>query len=183
VSHVVPEAEAGLEPWFRSLRERLLEITARRVPPGVAEDLVQEALSVVLQRGVRAGSFDTVDGLPPLAWSLQVMRNTIGNYYQKARTLSRHVQPLADHDEVPHGDPTPLDALELDESAGLIRETLEDLGGQDGQCGRYLTRLLDGLSPADLARSEGVEAAAFYRRLYRCRQKFRLLLMEKGVFP
>ena len=49
-----------LEPWLENLRARLLGVTRRRVPHETAEDLVQDALKVIVERGLRVGSFDTL---------------------------------------------------------------------------------------------------------------------------
>ena len=58
---------------------------------------------------------------------------------------------------------------------------LRELAEVDGVCGRYLQRLIDGLSPSDLAREERLGAAVLYRRVYRCRLKLRSILERMGV--
>ena len=52
---------------------------------------------------------------------------------------------------------------------------------RDRDCARYLQRLFDGVAPGELARQEGLEEAALYRRVYRCRIKLRTLLARRGV--
>ena len=49
--------QSPLEPWLESLRARLLGVARRRVPQVAAEDLVQDALKVILERG-RRGDYD-----------------------------------------------------------------------------------------------------------------------------
>lgn len=51
----------------------------------------------------------------------------------------------------------------------------------DPASGRYLLRWIDGLPPGALAREEGIEEAAFYRRLYRCREKSRARRSSMGI--
>src|SRR5437763_12695479 len=118
---------SSIEPWLVQLRARLLAVASRRVPPEAAEDLVQDTMGVILERGIRIGSFDTVDGLPPLVWSLQVMRNVIGDFYQRNRTATRHLEERtgADHEAVTSL--TPLDALESADSTRAIHEPIDAL--------------------------------------------------------
>ena len=65
-----------------------------------AEDLVQSALGIIMEK---------MQDRPDLAWCLQVLRNVIGNHYQRRRSaesVAVEDQPLAD------GDATPLERLE-----------------------------------------------------------------------
>ena len=123
-----------------------------------------------------------VDGLPPLAWCFQVLRNVIGNFYQRERTRAE-ADPEAER-EATYGAasrPTPLEALESRDSERIIREGVDELAATDKNCGRYLHLVLAGEDPATIARREVVPAASLYRRLYRCRQKLRSILEEKGM--
>ncbi len=164
--------------WYESLRQRYLSLARRRVEPDAVEDVVQEALRVVFER---EGIFsrDTEDGLPPLAWCFQVLRNTIGNHYQKRRTRSRE-QNIDTAYGLSHGK-TPLEALQESESETLIHALLATLEETDPQCARYLQRLAEGEKPAEVAEREKLRAAVFYRRIYRCRGKLRELMREEGV--
>ncbi len=178
------------------LRERFMEVALRRVPADVAEDLVQEALLVVVARGREAGfgpsaasagaagpaaALVTEEGqaLPPLAWSFQVLRNVIGNWYQRRETRERWISS-APAPEVP-GAGTPLEALEESDALSRLERALRLLADNDPACGRYLRRIVEGAEPSDIAREERVDPAAFYRRLYRCRGKLRELLEQEGV--
>ncbi len=165
--------------WLVQLRARFLALSLRRVPESVAEDLVQDALSIVLEKGVQLG--EDVDGRPALAWCFQVLRNTIGNFYQKQRTRSGH-SDIDDALDLAGGD-TPLEAMETSEVSQLLHETIAGLDTDDDRCGRYLRRLGEGYSPAEMAVEEGLDAAILYRRIYRCRAKLRTLLRQKGVLP
>ena len=179
--------------WLDQLRARFLAIAARRVPAAAAEDLVQEALMIVVQKGVRPGAAagastaGAIDGLPPLAWCFQVLRNTVGNWYQRERTR----RSAADPSSVTHGQlrdasapersPTPLEALEHAETAGLVADALRELAAESGSCARYLRGIAEGEKPASIARREGLEEGVLYRRIYRCREKLRGLLAARGV--
>jgi len=158
-------------------------VTARRVPVDAADDLVQDAMEIILKRGVQVGSFDTPDGLPPLVWCLQVLRNVIGNYYQRTRTLSRRGPVPLDEVSEPAAGPTPLAALESGDAVRTILDTIDTMGPRDADCARYLRTLIAGVSPAELARTEGVDPMALYKRLYRCRIKLRTILVRRGILP
>lgn len=148
---------------------------------------------VIVEKGVRAGAAaafgvaGATDDLPPLAWCFQVLRNTIGNWYQRERTRRAAADPMSiAHDQLraatAPGQPlTPLEALERSETASLLGEALRALAAGSESCGRYLRGIGDGQKPAAIARREGVEEAALYRRIYRCREKLRALLAARGV--
>lgn len=145
----------------------------RRVADEAVDDVIQDALRVVYEKG-------WAHGAPELSWCFQVLRNTIGNHYQKRRVRERDVP--ADAHRAP-AEPTPLEALENNESASLIRDCLRTLRRTDAPCAERIERLLEGVSPAEIAVAEDVPAAVLYRRMYRCRAKLRVLLHAKGVLP
>lgn len=179
--NVTPSGEVRpTEAWLGRLRERLLAIASRRVPAESVEDVVQDALRVIVQRRIPDSSAVRIDDLPELAWCFQVLRNTIGNYYQKTRSRLRWQEQAATRTAAP-APPTPLDALESAEATRVILAAMEDMRDDSESCGRYLERLAAGDSPADLARNEGLDPAVLYRRIYRCRHKLRLKLMERGI--
>jgi RNA polymerase sigma factor (sigma-70 family) len=174
-------AMESAESWSSELHRRFVELARRRVPEDEAEDLVQEAMTVVLTRSGEIEEARLVEGRPPLAWCFTVLRNTIGNYYQRRERWAKTV----DEDAVDrlHAEGTPAEALESKELRIHIHQALQKLRGSDPQCWGFLSRLGDGIKPRSLAQSAGLEEAVLYRRLYRCRQKFRHLLEERGVRP
>jgi len=174
---------SGAEDWFAELRRRFLAVAGRRVPSEMVEDIVQDALGVVYEKGVQPGLGDEVDGRPALAWCFQVLRNTIGNYYQRERTRSAHIADDAEPELVPAtaSGTTPLEALHERQVETALAQALDDVDRDGGQCGRYLRELAAGRPPVDLATDEGVVPAVFYRRVYRCRQRLREVLRERGV--
>jgi len=156
-----------------------MEVSARRVPAAEVEDLVQEAMTVVLCRAQQIESERLVEGLPPLAWCFQVLRNTIGNFYQR-NARAKQESELIELASVSAGG-TPAEALEQKELLQRLNEALQELRAADRQCWGFLSRLADGEKPRRLAQDAGLSEAVLYRRLYRCRQKFRRLLEERGV--
>ena len=158
------------DAWLVTLRQRFTEIAARRVDAAAVEDLVQDAMRVVLEKGGEQ---------PRLDWCFQVLRNVVGNYYRREKTRRRFV--VADPEgaaDAATEDVTVLEALESDESVRLLQSGVASLGSP---CTGYLGALMGGSSPAVVAEDEGLEAAVFYRRLYRCRQKLREWLKSRGV--
>ncbi|MBZ0268844.1 sigma-70 family RNA polymerase sigma factor [bacterium] len=174
-------AQRGDE-WFAQLRERFLAIARRRVPEDAAEDLVQEALRIVHEKRDLLARADAVDGTPALAWCFQVLRNVIGNFYQRERTRS-DADPVALRAALAEDAPpvTPLESLEEREAERRITEAVDELADGAGDCARYVRALLDGLEPAAIAKREGVSAPVLSRRLYRCRAKLRVILERRGV--
>ncbi len=167
---------------LRDLRDRFISVTRRRVPEDAAEDLVQSALQVVIERGWRPGTADRIDDLPPLAWCFQVLRHTIGNYYQRRRTAEARLIPLGlTSREEPIARGTPLEALESREARRLVLEAIDSLSVDGTDCQHYLKRLMEGATPADLATEAGLIESVLYRRVYRCREKLRGLLRERGI--
>lgn len=169
------------ESWSRELRRRFLEVARRRVPETEVEDLVQEAMTTVLSRSSEIEHARLVEGLPPIAWCFTVLRNTIGNYYQR-RQRSRNdagPEPL----ETLASGVDPAETFEQKELRARIHQAMRTLRSGDEQCWGFLSRLVDGAKPRRLAQDTGLEEAVLYRRLYRCRQKFRRLLEERGVRP
>lgn len=167
---------------FDALRRQFLHVASRRVDPADAEDLVQEALAIIHERGQpRPGE----GPLPPLAWCFQVLRNVVGNHYQRQRTRGAHVVEGADMGAVgvASGGRTPLESLEDRELGRVLDLSLAQMERDDPQCHGYLVAIVDGQRPHQVAASQGIAEAAFYRRLYRCRQKLRARLAELGVWP
>lgn len=167
---------------LRALRDRFVSVARRRVPEDAAEDLVQSALQVVIERGWRPGMADRIDDLPPLAWCFQVLRHTIGNYYQRRRTADARLTPLGlTSREESIAEETPLEALEAREARRLVMAAIDSFAGDGTDCRHYLRRLLEGATPADLATEASLIESVLYRRVYRCREKLRGLLRERGI--
>lgn len=162
--------------WLENLRAEFVRIASRRVDTSDVEDVVQEAMRVIAEKGLD-GEADSVDGLAPLAWCYQVLRNTIGNHYQRRRTRAQWTvadTTAADKAAV-------LESLDGRAALEAIEGALAEMARTDPQCARYLSRLADGERPGEVARDEKVDVPVFSRRLYRCRGKLRRLLAAKGV--
>jgi len=167
------------ELWLGDLRARFVDVARKRVPAEAVEDVVQEALTVVHTKGTGAAETER----PPLPWCFQVLRNVVGNYYQRQRTRDAAAQPgsasRAHMEEITGGrpDPTPLEALERSETARLLRAAVAELASLDRLCGSLLRSLLEETAPA----RRGGAPSTSYVRAFRCRQKLKAILLRRGV--
>jgi DNA-directed RNA polymerase specialized sigma24 family protein len=149
------------------LRQRFSEIAARRVPESAVDDVVQDALGIVLAKGGTQ---------PDLRWSFAVLRNVIGNYYQKRR----HHDSL-EAVEVADDRPDALAALTTDERHRTIRTAVDELRLDRPDCAAWLWSLAQGTKAGELAARAQLDRDAFYRKIYRCRQQLAAILRRKGV--
>ena len=163
--------------WLSLLRQRFAEIAARRVPEDAVEDIVQDALGIVLAKGPaeahREGRID-----PSLRWSFNVLRNVIGNWYQKRR---RHegLENLQLADDRPDA----LASLTTAERAQTIRIAVDELRVKRPDCADWLWSMAQGTKAGILAARARMEQAVFYRKIYRCRKMLAEILLRKGVKP
>jgi RNA polymerase sigma factor (sigma-70 family) len=169
----------ALEPWLEDLRRRMVDITGRRVPADDAEDLVQNAMRVIVEKGGALGAGDEIDGRPRIGWCLQVLRNVIGNYYRRSETRKKMIAGSIEPERLG----SLLESQSSQERIKMIEDGLAELTAADSNCGRYLTRMADEIPAREIARDEGIEPHALYQRLYRCRAKLREILRRKGVLP
>jgi DNA-directed RNA polymerase specialized sigma24 family protein len=164
--------------FFSYLNVRFSQIAKRRVRNDDAEDVVQDALRIVAERyGNRAEQVRT------LAFSLTVLRNVIGNYYQKRERTDRG-QPF---DEGLHGYYT--------DSPDMVREQVKKalviLAEEAPRCGLIFEALLESLDLGGGSREvsgrlfeklqsrlEGITRNAFHVALHRCRDRLRTILEE-----
>lgn len=167
--------------WLELLRDRFTSIARRRVAADATEDIVQDALRVVWERGIRGPGALGPGEQPALAYCLQVLRNVIGNHYQKEGVQSRRRAPGAPDAALADPAPLPLESAASEQAVRIVNECIESMRASDPDCARYLSRLSEGLSAGELAREERLEQSALYRRVYRCRIKLRALLARRGV--
>jgi DNA-directed RNA polymerase specialized sigma24 family protein len=183
------------EEWFALLRARFIEIARRRVDPETVEDVVHEALAIIHEKVPSRGRGTAPPALletPSLPWCMTVLRNVIGNHYQRTRTRSRAADPSsAEHTRVrealsPGVNPAVDDAMERRELARVVQESIRALAEGDPACAEHIRAWLaeagglvtDGNDPRARGRTK---TSSDYVRAFRCRRKLRALLIEKGV--
>lgn len=163
------------DAWYRSMHQRMLGIARRRVDTDDAEDVVQQAMQIIVEKGVHPGG--EVDGQPSLAWCLRVLRNVIGNHYQRSRVQRRHVDASMDLEQVE----VAIESLDADAAHDRLTRLLAEFARDASDCGRYLRRLAEDADVHEIAAEENIASHAFYQRLYRCRRRFREFLRARGV--
>lgn len=180
-------AEAAL---FQSLRVRFVSIAKRRVREDDVDDVVQDALRVVHEKYRTRSS-------PPgvLVWSLAVLRNVIGNYYQARKRESGRVALEDGVSEVRAPGVGSVTAVELpvpgDETVDQIVAAIETLSRREPRCGRIFRGILKSLEMGggpreisgrvlDFVRWDAPEMTrgSFYVALHRCRSHLREILHE-----
>lgn len=176
-------SEAAL---FEELRVRFLTLAKRRVQPDHVEDVVHDALGIVLRKYREP---DRESGI--LVWSLTVLRNVIGNYYQaKRRDLQRTTQ-VEDWQTVPTAATAadPVADLSADEAADRLEAAVDRLARASERCGVIFRRILETLARGGEPQEAGRRAFArvredfpdmtrnaFYVALHRCRAQLRSVL-------
>jgi len=148
-----------------------------------AEDLVQEAMQIVHAR-LQAG--ELTDGV--LVWSLAVLRNRIGNYYQR-RARRAGEEPFEEGRHASGGSPL-AEMLEA-EMKEQVLVAVEVLAERHPRCGLLFRRILESLSlggsPGEVTRRalgklrddlQGLSSGALYVALHRCRGRLRTILTE-----
>lgn len=175
-------AEARL---FEFLRVRFLAVAKRRVQPDHLEDLVQEALQIVLRKGREQRRSENV-----LTWSLTILRNVIGNHYQARK---REQERMATGENILENMADPAIAPDrLDEIDPALEQALRELAEGFPRCGRIFAAILRSLeqgggprevSQRALARVQGqipdLTRGSFYTALHRCRSQLRVLLEKE----
>lgn len=161
--------------WLSLLRQRFAEIAARRVPEDAVEDIVQDALGIILAKGLaQAREQGTLE--PSLRWCFNVLRNVIGNWYQKRR----HHESVEDLD-ISDTRPDALAALTTAERIQTIRGAMDELRDQRPHCAGWLWAMARGVKAGILAAKARMDEAVFYRKVYRCRKALAGILLRKGV--
>lgn len=176
---------------FTTLRVRFLQVAKRRVHGDHLEDVVQDALKIILDK-YHARTGDT--GI--LVWSFTVLRNVIGNHYQaRKRDVARttHVEDWQSFGPAAViVDPTR--DRESAEFTGRLEDAVAALARKSPRCGKLFANLMESFRHGggqrevsqralEMAQHEdpGLSRNTFYVALHRCRAQLRALLdAEEG---
>lgn len=184
-------AESAL---FQSLRVRFVSIAKRRVREDDVDDVVQDALRIV------HGKYRTRSSPPGvLVWSLAILRNVIGNYYQARKSESGRVAPgdgvngrrVAFEGVAAGGWPEPEGDM-----VDQIVAAIETLSRREPRCGKIFRGILKSLELGGGQREVSgrvlnfvhrdvpeMTRGAFYVALHRCRSHLREILQEMEGNP
>ncbi len=175
---------------FTELHVRFSAIAKRRVQQDHLEDLVQDALQIVLRKGKEQQRREKV-----LLWSLTILRNVIGNHYQaRQREQGRMVtgEEILQH----IADPATSGAGEQEMGEELVEglsRALRELAHRFPRCAALFDGILASVEDGGGQREISQRALAivqrtnpdltrggFYTALHRCRARLRALL-EAGT--
>jgi RNA polymerase sigma-70 factor (ECF subfamily) len=149
---------------FRDERARCIAILGRVLGDlDLAEDAVQDAFAVALQRWPR-------DGTPanPGAWIVTAARNRAIDRIRREQTLARKTELLARAEQLPDDE----DAVIPDERLELIFACCHPALAADAQVALTLS-LVGGLTTPEIARAFIVPEATLAQRLVRAKRKIR----------
>jgi DNA-directed RNA polymerase specialized sigma24 family protein len=182
------------EQLFGVLRVRFLDIAKRRVRRDDIEDVVQETLRVV-----HAKYRDREPTYGLLSWTMAVLRNVIGNYYQKRERLDRGEPFDEQHHrggpEIAGGRARQDPSQTAGERTDLVLRSISKLGSSNSRCRRLFQRILESLAEGGSAREISQRTmqrlqedfpdqtrASLYVVLHRCRNRLRQILpKEEGL--
>lgn len=162
-------AEAELMEY---LSVRFTFLAKQRVRGNDANDIAQEACLTVLQKYRKDAPQDH-----PEAWAYTVLRNKIGNYYQK--TAGR---PTESFDTAGTNDGPRMSAPTVDpEAIRKLRSCLRKLVRAHPRYARVLNLAYQGYTSTEISRRLGIRTSNFYMMLNRARNMLRQCL--KGEWP
>ncbi|MFH1845911.1 MAG: hypothetical protein ABIF77_22230 [bacterium] len=184
--------------FFHQLRVRFLTIAKRRVRPDSLEDVVQDALRIVHEKHTERG-----DERGILMWSLTVLRNVIGNYYQAKERQQRHEAQVENLEALPAASSlgpslawTGADPDDFSETGALVRKAVAVLAEKSPRCGFYFQRILESLDlgggPREISQralewvqrdEPDLTRGSFYTALHRCRARLREILAAMEASP
>jgi DNA-directed RNA polymerase specialized sigma24 family protein len=183
--------ERARSELFATLRVRFLQVAKRRVHGDHLEDVVQDALGIVLDK-YHARTGET--GI--LVWSFTVLRNVIGNYYQSRRRDVERTTHVEDWQTFRAASVVvdPTRDRQTAEFTGRLEEAVAKLARKSPRCGRLFANLLESFRigggqrevsrrALEMAQREdpGLSRNTFYVALHRCRAQLRALLdAEEG---
>ena len=175
---LLPQPLSLTDDEIADIRKKLSKLTARRVMNAPdAEDIVQDTLLTMISKTPCAALKKC-----PLAWSMGILRNKVGNYYRKERRHSSYYaaeKPNNSDEAHQHSlSSSPERELLRGELFEIITAAVERLPTPQ-RCAMKL--LLAGLNPGEIAKRMSPEHyQAVINHLYRGRRKIAQELNRYG---
>ena len=172
-----PQPLSLTDDEIADIRRKLSKLTNRRVMNAPdAEDIVQDTLLTMISKPPCAALKKC-----PLAWSMGILRNKVGNYYRKERRHSSHAVEKSNDSYESHQHSTSLSPereLLCGELFEVITTAVERLPARQ-RCAMKL--LIAGLNPGEIAKRMSSERyQAVINHLYRGRRKIAQELNRYG---
>lgn len=156
------------EKFFSRMRERFLSVAKKRIVGASCEDVVQEAMMILMRK------IDEVRGEKHLLpFAFQILRNCLGNYYQKTRRERQVIDFNADVSTATRDEPT-----RNDEWAELVSRAMQHLERDHAKCAGLIRAVLRSAPVSELKQLLNTDEANVYRTLYRCRMRLKTILTD-----
>lgn len=173
--------EIARSALLTDLRVRFLQVAKRRLQEDDCEDVVQEALQIVLLRYAERQPQQNI-----LVWSFAVLRNVIGNYYQRRKRQMRN-EPYEERiHSAASAERGTDDLVATKEVFAGLKKALTTLAHEEPRCGRLFQIVLEscdeGGTPVEINRRamkrmrvkyDRMTQGALYVALHRCRRRLK----------
>lgn len=167
VGKIISPDALGSEKFFESIRLRMIAVARKRIQGDASQDVVQEAMMILNSK------LDQVkDEKEVLPFAFQILRNCIGNYYNKVRREQRIIE-FSDSAE---------QAGIVDENSDwleILTKAISHLRVDSPRCAQLFEALLGSAEIEDLRKLLDLTADNVYRTLYRCRNRLKKILTEE----
>lgn len=176
LSALIAQARAGqTSAWneiFVFLGARISALAKYRIKKDY-EDVVQETLMTVYEHLSELGDAEHL-----LTFATKVLRNKIGNFYQRRERQSRYLGGQRRGHHVYN----PNELWDLQESIEILSHALDRLGQRRPRCRDLLVGLADGASLEELCEEFDIPRTRIHYQIFRCRRALRSILVnEFGV--
>ena len=164
ISMLKPGASFDEEVFFTNVRERIAVVARKRIQGAAYEDVVQETL-IILK--AKLPELQAKENLMPFVF--QILRNCIGNYYQKVKTEQKYIDFSADAS----------DAVRLDENqdwSQILNKAIAHLKKEHERCAKLLEAVMQSAEIQELKSLLNLDEANVYRTLYRCRNRLKEII-------
>lgn len=170
---LIAQAQAGqLAAWneiFLFLHARISALAKHRIEKDY-EDVVQETLMVVYEH-----LSELMNAEQLLKFATEVLRNKIGNTYQKRDRRNRY--GVAERKSQVLYNPSEL--LDLQEALDVLSKALNRLGHLRPRCRDLLLELANGASIDELCEGFDIPRNRIHYQIFRCRRALRSILANE----
>lgn len=158
---------AAYERVLQLLEQRITAVAKKRVPADAVQDVVQDTLIALV--GKLPSLSSETDVLP---YTCLILRNIIGNYYQRKKFLERF-RGLDDCDIATN----PLAGVE---TSIYLDQVLETCKRTNGEYSRIVQMVLNGHTPKEIAKALDLPSVQALRmKVHRGRKQLKAALREE----